>query len=78
METPMATTIRVRIYARGEVSFVKSLFLLSWFAKLFFFLRITQYIGDTHDARTLIPVNRRTQTLSLGASSKTVPANPQD
>jgi hypothetical protein len=43
-----------------------------------FFLRITQYIGDTHNARTLIPMNRRTQTLPLGASSKTVPANPQD
>jgi hypothetical protein len=43
-----------------------------------FFLRITQYIGDTHNARTLIPMNTRTQTLPLGASSKTVPANPQD
>jgi hypothetical protein len=42
------------------------------------FLRITQYIGDTHHARTLIPMNRHTQTLPLGASSKTVPANPQD
>jgi tRNA U55 pseudouridine synthase TruB len=42
------------------------------------FLRITQYIGDTHNARTLIPMNTRTQTLPLGASSKTVPANPQD
>jgi hypothetical protein len=30
----MATTIRTRIYARGEVSFAKFLFLLSWFAKL--------------------------------------------
>jgi hypothetical protein len=30
----MATTIRARIYARGEVSFAKFLFLLSWFAKL--------------------------------------------
>jgi hypothetical protein len=30
----MATTIRVRIYARGEVSFAKFLFLPSWFAKL--------------------------------------------
>jgi hypothetical protein len=30
----MATTIRARIYARGEVSFVKFLFLPSWFAKL--------------------------------------------
>jgi hypothetical protein len=43
-----------------------------------FFFRITQYIGDTHNARTLIPMNTRTQTLPLGASSKTVPANPQD
>jgi hypothetical protein len=30
---PMATTIRARIYARGEVSFAKFLFLPSWFAK---------------------------------------------
>jgi hypothetical protein len=30
----MATTIRVRIYTRGEVSFAKFLFLPSWFAKL--------------------------------------------
>jgi hypothetical protein len=44
---------------------------------LFFFL-ITQYIGDTYNAHTLIPMNTRTQTLPLGASSKTVPANPQD
>jgi hypothetical protein len=29
-----ATTIRARIYARGEVSFAKFLFLPSWFAKL--------------------------------------------
>jgi hypothetical protein len=36
-----------------------------------FFLRITQYIGDTHNAHTLIPMNTRTQTLPLGASSKT-------
>jgi hypothetical protein len=40
--------------------------------------RITQYIGDTHNARTLILMNTRTQTLPLGASSKTVPPNPQD
>jgi hypothetical protein len=33
-ETTMATTIRARIYARGEVSFAKFLFLPSWFAKL--------------------------------------------
>jgi hypothetical protein len=33
-ETPMATTIRARIYARGKVSFAKFLFLPSWFAKL--------------------------------------------
>jgi hypothetical protein len=32
----------------------------------------------THNARTLIPMNTRTQTLPLGAFSKTVPANPQD
>jgi hypothetical protein len=30
----MATTIRTRIYAHGEVSFAKFLFLPSWFAKL--------------------------------------------
>jgi hypothetical protein len=30
----MATTIRARIYARGDVSFAKFLFLPSWFAKL--------------------------------------------
>jgi hypothetical protein len=30
----MATTIRARIYARGEVSFAKFLFLPSWFVKL--------------------------------------------
>jgi hypothetical protein len=30
----MATTIRARIYTRGEVSFAKFLFLPSWFAKL--------------------------------------------
>jgi hypothetical protein len=30
----MATTIRARIYARGEVSFAKFLFLPSCFAKL--------------------------------------------
>jgi hypothetical protein len=30
----MATAIRARIYARGEVSFPKFLFLPSWFAKL--------------------------------------------
>jgi hypothetical protein len=33
-ETTMATTIRARIYTRGEVSFAKFLFLPSWFAKL--------------------------------------------
>jgi hypothetical protein len=33
-ETPMVTTVRAHIYARGEVSFAKFLFLLSWFAKL--------------------------------------------
>jgi ribosomal protein S3AE len=39
------------------------------------FFRITQYIGDTHNAHTLIPMNTHTQTLPLGVSSKTVPAN---
>jgi hypothetical protein len=48
------------------------------FRIVFLFFRITQYIGDTHNARTLIPMNTRTQTLPLGASSKTVPTNPQD
>jgi hypothetical protein len=33
-ETPMATTICARIYACGEVSFAKFLFLPSWFPKL--------------------------------------------
>jgi hypothetical protein len=33
-EMPMTTTIRPRIYACGEVSFAKFVFLLSWFAKL--------------------------------------------
>jgi hypothetical protein len=33
-ETPIATTIRVRIYARGEVSFAKFIFLPSWFVTL--------------------------------------------
>jgi hypothetical protein len=33
-ETTMATTIRARIYAHGEVSFAKFLFLPSWFAEL--------------------------------------------
>jgi hypothetical protein len=30
----MATTIRTHIYARGDVSFAKFLFLPNWFAKL--------------------------------------------
>jgi hypothetical protein len=34
---------------------------LSWSLKFFF--RIIQYIGDTHNAHTLIPINTRTQTL---------------
>jgi hypothetical protein len=46
--------------------------------KALLFLRITQYIRDTHNARTLTPMNTRMQTLPLGASSKTVPTNPQD
>jgi hypothetical protein len=33
-KTTMATMIRTRKYARGEVSFAKFLFLQSWFAKL--------------------------------------------
>jgi hypothetical protein len=43
----MATTIRARIYARGEVSFAKFLFLPSWFAKLLggqFFLFCQNYM----------------------------------
>jgi hypothetical protein len=32
-ETSMAITIHARIYARGEVSFAKFLFLPSWFVK---------------------------------------------
>jgi hypothetical protein len=44
-ETPMATTIDAGIYACGEVSFAKFLFLPSWFAKLleanfFYFAKI--------------------------------------
>jgi hypothetical protein len=48
--------------------------ILLWkvFSKQIFVFRITQYIGDARNARTL------TQTLPLEASSKTVPANPQD
>jgi hypothetical protein len=38
---------------------------LSWF------FRITQYNEDTHNARTLIPMDTRTQTLPLWSSSKT-------
>jgi hypothetical protein len=40
-----------------------------------FFFRITQYIGDTHNECTLVPMNTHTQTLPLGAS---LPANHQD
>jgi hypothetical protein len=43
---------------------------------MLFFFRITHY--DTQNARTLIPVNKRTQTLPLRASSKTGPVKPQD
>jgi hypothetical protein len=43
----------------------------------YFFSNYTMH-RDTHNARKLIPMNMRTQTLPLGASSKTVPANPQD
>ena len=45
---------------------------------LIFFLRITQYIGDFHNSRTLISMNTRAQTLPLGASSKNDPTTPQD
>jgi hypothetical protein len=30
-----------------------------------YFFRITQYIGDTHNARTLISMNTRTQILKI-------------
>jgi hypothetical protein len=43
----MATTIRARIYARGEMGFAKFLFLPSWFAKLLeanFFLFCQNYM----------------------------------
>jgi hypothetical protein len=43
-----------------------------------FFFRITQYIGDTHNARALISMNTRMQTLPLGAYLKTVTSNFQD
>jgi hypothetical protein len=42
------------------------------------FFKITQYNADTHNARTLTPMNARTQTLPLWASSKTGSANPGD
>jgi hypothetical protein len=38
----------------------------------------TEFPNNTHNARTLIHMNTHTQTLPLGASSKTVPTNPQD
>jgi hypothetical protein len=44
-------------------------------ARYHVFFRITQYIGDTHNALTIIPMNTCTQILPLGAYSKTVPAN---
>jgi hypothetical protein len=42
------------------------------------FFRITQYIGDTHNVRTLISMNTRAQNLPLGVYLKTGLANPQD
>jgi hypothetical protein len=44
-----------------------------------FFFRITQYIRDTHNAHThpYEYTHGHTQTLPLGASSKTAPAIPQ-
>jgi hypothetical protein len=45
----MATTIRGRIYTRGEVSFVNFIFLPSWFAKLLeaiFFLFCQNYMNS--------------------------------
>jgi hypothetical protein len=62
------------------ITHVQFMHLIEWIFKDFgdldrdFFFRITQYIRDTHNARTLISMNTRTQTR---ASSKTVPANPQ-
>jgi hypothetical protein len=50
---------------------------IAYYAYYYYFW-ITQYNGDTHNARTLIPMNTRTQTLPLGAYLKTGPANPQD
>jgi hypothetical protein len=44
----------------------------------YFFSNYTIHPRDTHNTRILIPMNTRTRTLPLGASSKTVPANPQD
>jgi hypothetical protein len=38
----------------------------------------TLYIRYIHNARTLILMNTRKQTLPLGVSLKTGPANPQD
>jgi hypothetical protein len=45
---------------------------------LFFCFFCKLHNRDTHNARIFIPMNTRTQTLPLGAYSKTVSANPQD
>jgi hypothetical protein len=42
------------------------------------FFRITQYNADTHNARTLIPMNMRTQTLPLWAPLKDWAGRPRD
>jgi hypothetical protein len=80
---PFSTVFFVSVRSSSNKSYGKALAVplkkRALFRKcLVTFFRITQYIGDTHNARTLIPMNTRTQTLPLGASSKTVPANPQD
>jgi hypothetical protein len=52
----MTTTIRARIYARGEVSFAKFLFLPSWFVKLLevnFFLFCQNYMDAKLVCRTV-------------------------
>jgi len=49
----------------GGVETQESMYNANTFAFTRFFLRITQYNVDAHNARTLTPVNTRTQTLLL-------------
>jgi hypothetical protein len=54
----MTTTIRERIYARGEVSFAKFLFLSSWFVKLLelLLLAIRKFAQRMSSQRTRVVV----------------------